>query len=153
LGYFNTYDKTYGSLGAVIILMLWLLLTALVILIGGSINAVLQEFTDPETAEAGAKKAAAKEVIGNPEEKSLESTMQGGKTDSLAALTKNKSTVDEKSVKESRVIETVNKNSGNGEISVNEKNVEAASKKSPLKLAAGLVVGLIENIFSSKRKP
>jgi len=153
LGYFNTYDKTYGSLGAVIILMLWLLLTALVILIGGSMNAVLQEFTDPQTAEAGAKKAAAKEVIENPEKKSLESTMQGGITDSLAALTKNKSTDDEKSKKENRVIETVNKSSGKNEISVDGNNVEATAKKSPLKLAAGLVVGLIENIFSSKRRP
>jgi membrane protein len=52
LSYFNTYDATYGSLGAVIILMLWLYLTALVILFGGSMNAVLQEFTDPEAAEA-----------------------------------------------------------------------------------------------------
>ncbi|CAN5757279.1 hypothetical protein BH20ACI4_BH20ACI4_23690 [soil metagenome] len=50
LSFFNTYDKTYGSLGAVIILMLWLYLTALVILIGGIINATLQEMTDPETA-------------------------------------------------------------------------------------------------------
>ncbi len=68
LEYFNTYDKTYGSLGAMIILMLWLYLTGLVILIGGSINAVLQEFTDPKTAEAGAKKAAAKEIVDNPEQ-------------------------------------------------------------------------------------
>ncbi len=71
LEYFNTYAKTYGSLGAMIILMLWLYLTALVILVGGSINAVLQEFTDPETAEAGANKAAAKEIVDNPN-KSLE---------------------------------------------------------------------------------
>lgn len=43
LNYFNNYDKTYGSLGAVIILMLWLYLTALVILIGGSLNQVIDE--------------------------------------------------------------------------------------------------------------
>jgi len=153
LGYFNTYDKTYGSVGAVIILMLWLLLTALVILIGGSMNAVLQEFTDPETAEAGAKKAAAKEVVENPENKTLESVMQGGKKDSLAALTKNHPTNDENSKTENLIIKTVNKDSGNHETSVNEKMGEAASKKSALKLAAGLLVGLIENIFSSKRKP
>lgn len=46
LSYFNNYAKTYGSLGAVIILMLWLYLTALVILFGGMINSVLQEATD-----------------------------------------------------------------------------------------------------------
>ena len=67
LGYFNSYDKTYGSLGAMIILMLWLYLTALVILVGGSINAVLQEFTDPETADAGANKAAAQKIVDNPD--------------------------------------------------------------------------------------
>jgi len=43
LNYFNSYDKTYGSLGAVIILMLWLYLTALVLMIGGAINAVLHD--------------------------------------------------------------------------------------------------------------
>ena len=41
LNYFNSYDKTYGSLGAVIIMMLWLYLTALVLMIGGLINSVL----------------------------------------------------------------------------------------------------------------
>lgn len=60
LSYFNTYDKTYGSLGAVIILMLWLYLTALVILIGGIINATLQEMTDPETAARSEKQSEIK---------------------------------------------------------------------------------------------
>ncbi len=43
LEYFNTYNRTYGSLGAVIILMLWLYITGVALLIGGSINAVLNE--------------------------------------------------------------------------------------------------------------
>ena len=43
LGYFGTYDKAYGSLGAVMILMLWLYLTALSLMIGGAINAILHE--------------------------------------------------------------------------------------------------------------
>ena len=72
LGFFNSYDKTYGSLGAVIILMLWLYLTALVILIGGAINAVLQEFADHESAKAGKRKAAAKEIVENPENEAVE---------------------------------------------------------------------------------
>lgn len=69
LGFFNSYDKTYGSLGAVIILMLWLYLTALVILVGGTINAILQEFTDPVTAKAADRKADAKEEVEDPENK------------------------------------------------------------------------------------
>ena len=43
LHYFNSYAKTYGSLGAMIILLLWLYLTALVILIGGAVNAILDK--------------------------------------------------------------------------------------------------------------
>jgi membrane protein len=43
--YFNNYDKTYGSLGAVMILMLWLFLTALVILIGGSLNKIIDDIS------------------------------------------------------------------------------------------------------------
>lgn len=60
LSYFNTYDKTYGSLGAVIILLLWLLLTAMVILIGGIINSTFQEMTDPEAAAEAEEKSAIK---------------------------------------------------------------------------------------------
>lgn len=41
LGYFNSYNKAYGSLGAVMIMMLWLYLTALALMIGGVINSVL----------------------------------------------------------------------------------------------------------------
>lgn len=46
LSYFDTYEKTYGSLGALIILVLWLYITALVILIGGAVNAVLDELSN-----------------------------------------------------------------------------------------------------------
>lgn len=46
LSYFDSYSATYGSLGAVIILLLWLYLTALVILIGGLINSVMENMTD-----------------------------------------------------------------------------------------------------------
>lgn len=48
LGYFNSYNKAYGSLGAVIIMMLWLYLTASALMIGGAINAVLHELSDTE---------------------------------------------------------------------------------------------------------
>lgn len=55
LEYFNTYNKTYGSLGAVIILMLWLYLTALALIIGGLINSVLRDIAardEPKAAPA-----------------------------------------------------------------------------------------------------
>ncbi len=48
LEYFNSYNKAYGSLGAVMILMLWLYLTAIVIVIGGVINAVLNEMREEQ---------------------------------------------------------------------------------------------------------
>lgn len=51
LSYFNTYDKFYGSIGAVIILMLWLYLTASAILIGASVNAVLRKIHDANVDE------------------------------------------------------------------------------------------------------
>lgn len=43
LSYFNSYNKAYGSLGAVIIMMLWLYLTATALMIGGLINSVLHD--------------------------------------------------------------------------------------------------------------
>ncbi len=42
LHFFDTYSKTYGSLGAVIILMLWFYVTGLAFLVGGQINATIE---------------------------------------------------------------------------------------------------------------
>lgn len=43
LHYFNSYSVTYGSLGALIVLMLWFYFTGLAILIGGEINSELKQ--------------------------------------------------------------------------------------------------------------
>jgi membrane protein len=53
LTYFDSYSATYGSLGAVIILMLWFYLTGAAILIGGEINSEIEN----AAAEAGAPDA------------------------------------------------------------------------------------------------
>jgi len=53
LHYFNSYPKTYGSLGAVIVLMLWLFFTGTAILIGSEINSEIEH----AAAEAGAPDA------------------------------------------------------------------------------------------------
>jgi len=42
---FADYDATYGSIGAVIVLMLWLYITGLVILIGSEINVLIEHYS------------------------------------------------------------------------------------------------------------
>jgi membrane protein len=43
LQYFDSYSRTYGSLGAVIVLMLWFYFTSAAILIGGELNSEIEQ--------------------------------------------------------------------------------------------------------------
>lgn len=54
---FGSYNKTYGSIGAVIVFLTWLYLTGLVLLVGGEINAEI-EHASPEGKAPGLKTAA-----------------------------------------------------------------------------------------------
>ena len=58
LHYFNNYSATYGSLGAVIILMLWFYITGASILIGGEVNSQIGHAAEEKAKlEARLKKA------------------------------------------------------------------------------------------------
>ena len=46
---FSTYNKTYGSLSAVIILLVWFWLTAFVVIVGAELNAELERHTCVDT--------------------------------------------------------------------------------------------------------
>jgi membrane protein len=49
VAHFNSYNATYGSLGAVIILLTWLWLSAFVVLLGAEINAEAEKQTRQDT--------------------------------------------------------------------------------------------------------
>jgi membrane protein len=61
LHFFDTYSRTYGSLGAVIILLVWFYVTGLAFLIGGEINSQIEhaaaERGHPEAKAEGQKAA------------------------------------------------------------------------------------------------
>ena len=39
---FGSYDKTYGSVGAVVVLLFWFYLTAYIVLLGAALNAEME---------------------------------------------------------------------------------------------------------------
>ena len=57
---FGNYSKTYGSVGAVIVLMLWLYIAGLTILVGSEINALLEHHA-ADGKEKGEREAGEKE--------------------------------------------------------------------------------------------
>lgn len=52
---FGSYNKTYGSLATVVILVTWLYLSAYVFLFGAELNSELEHQTEKDTTEAGDK--------------------------------------------------------------------------------------------------
>jgi membrane protein len=46
---FGSYNATYGSLGAVVVFLTWLYLTAYILLMGGELNSELEKVADPQS--------------------------------------------------------------------------------------------------------
>jgi membrane protein len=66
---FAKYNETYGSLGAVVVVMLWLFLTALAVIFGAELNAELERQTTRDTTTGtdkpmGAREAHAADTVG-----------------------------------------------------------------------------------------
>ena len=66
---FAKYNETYGSLGAVVIMLLWLFLTAAVVIVGAEINAELERQTIRDTTVGddqpiGQRSATAADTVG-----------------------------------------------------------------------------------------
>jgi membrane protein len=66
---FASYDKTYGSLGSIVVLMLWLLLTAYAIILGAELNAETERQTMRDSTEGrdrplGDRDATAADTVG-----------------------------------------------------------------------------------------
>ena len=50
---FSSYNETYGSLSAVVVILLWLWLTAVIVLLGAEINAEIEHQTEFDTTVGG----------------------------------------------------------------------------------------------------
>jgi membrane protein len=49
---FASYDKTYGALGALLVLLIWLWLSAFVVLLGAELNGEAERQTHRKTSAA-----------------------------------------------------------------------------------------------------
>jgi membrane protein len=57
---FGSYNKTYGSMGAIIILLLWFFLTAYAVLIGAELDAAIEKQAVAEKARSGSRSEKAR---------------------------------------------------------------------------------------------
>jgi membrane protein len=80
---FGKYDETYGSLGAIVVVMLWLFLTAYVVVLGAEINAEAERQTAKDTTTGrrrplGERDAEAADTVGPTADEVKAGTPAGG---------------------------------------------------------------------------
>ena len=63
VSHFNSYDKTYGSLGGVVVMLTWLYLSAFVALFGAVINAQSERQTQADSTAMGPKPMASSQRL------------------------------------------------------------------------------------------
>ena len=56
---FGSYDRTYGSIGGVVVLMTWLYITGLIFILGGEVNALLEHESDEGKAKGAREEGEA----------------------------------------------------------------------------------------------
>lgn len=71
VSHFASYNETYGTLGAVVILLMWFYLTGYVVLMGGELNAEMEHQTARDTTEKrgapmGRRDAQMADTVGAP---------------------------------------------------------------------------------------
>jgi membrane protein len=81
---FGSYDKTYGSLGAVVVFLMWLYLTAYVILLGAELNSEMERQTVKDTTTGpdkpmGERNAFAADTVG-PSHEQVKTSEKRGET-------------------------------------------------------------------------
>lgn len=132
LHYFNSYAATYGSLGAIMILMLWLYITALAIIIGGAINAILDEFSQGKYTKEDRPNRAENEQAREEAEKE-ESNQENADSESKA-----------------KPIGEPAKTTGNSGFSKIDKNAPV-EEKAYGKMVVGGILGVLISLFSNKK--
>jgi hypothetical protein len=85
LDHFNSYNATYGALGGIMIMLLWLYITGLVLLVGAELNAEI-EHASPYGKNPGEKTAGERRKIGVAAQRAYEEAQrQAGKAGAGAA--------------------------------------------------------------------
>ncbi len=80
LAHFNSYNATYGALGGIMIMLLWLYITGIVLLVGAEMNAEI-EHASPYGKNPGEKKPGERRKIGLAAKRAYEEARRAaGKT-------------------------------------------------------------------------